>query len=157
MRHKEMQSSDIANFFGGMDTNMKNVVTAHENANLTGLDYWRRWFPPNSDILAHLKRSEDPNVQLSELETATDTGNWVEATYKYHALYKKALEEQKFRQAMDHADELISLYRNANPPDKDMVEKLQTMKMGCSMAVQAQALVGKADTDEWLAALKKKQ
>jgi hypothetical protein len=157
LRHKGMQSSDVASFIGGMDANLKNVATAHADANLTGLNHWQRWFPPNSDILAHLKRSEDPNVQLAELEAATDTGNWVEATYKYHALYKKAVEEQKFQQAMDHADELISLYRNANPPDKDMIKKLQNMKMGCSMAVQAQGLLGEADTDEWLAALEEKR
>jgi len=58
---------------------------------------------------------------------------------------------------MDHADELISLYRTANPPDKDMIKKLQNMKMGCSMAVQAQGLLGEADTDEWLAALEEKR
>jgi len=92
----------------------------HADSNLTKLDHWDRWFPPNLAA---------PIMPLLELEKAEDIGDWVQAVSKHQTLLKDAMTAQKFQQALEHVDTLLKLYDDGHEEEVSRVKAIRNICM----------------------------
>ncbi len=121
-------------YLPGIENAFENMVDTFREGGWTGLEHWQRYFPPRNDFEGYLRRAEDPEELLAELEGGLGRGDWKVAAQAHQMLAKKAGAEMKMDLVMFHLGQLSEILREADP------ENEVTKRVDGAMAVTKMAI-----------------
>lgn len=99
----------------GLEGAFENMVGAQRDAGWTGLEHWRRYFPPRNDLDDYMRRAEDPAEFLRELEDGLGRGDWKVAAAAHVELAKRAGAAMKVDHVLFHLKQLAEILGDADP------------------------------------------
>lgn len=111
-----------------IESAFENMVSSYQEAGWTGLEHWKRYYPPRNDLESYIRRAEEPEELLAQLEDGLGRGDWKIAAQAHQLLAKKALAEMKMDLAVFHLEQLSEILKEADP-ESAMVKQV-TFGMG---------------------------
>ncbi len=99
----------------GIENAFENMVSTYREAGVTGLENWERYYPPRNDLEGYLRRAENPEELLAQLEDGLGRGDWKLAAQAHQLLAKKAAAETKMDVAVFHLEQLVEILGEADP------------------------------------------
>ncbi len=117
----------------GIENAFENMTSTYREAGVMGLETWERYYPPRNDLEEYLRRAENPEELLAELEDGLGRGDWKLAAQAHQLLAKKAAAETKFDVAVFHLEQLVEILGEADP--NGLMVKQATMAMDVTRLV----------------------
>ncbi|KAF2259608.1 hypothetical protein CC78DRAFT_585774 [Lojkania enalia] len=107
---REDASKELESALDGLSESYLTIKQSNEALGITGADKDTSSMPPGADMKSYYRRFENPLNRLQELELATESGAWIKAAEHHEALFRDALQECDFDEALLHTEQLIDIY-----------------------------------------------
>ena len=132
----------------GIENAFENMISSYREAGVTGLENWERYHPPRNDLEGYIRRAENPEELLAQLEDGLGRGDWKLAAQAHQLLAKKAAAETKMDVAVFHLEQLVQILGEADPDS--LMAKRATMARDVTQLVLAAKQRGFVKDEECL-------
>ncbi len=131
-----------------IETAFENMADAQREAGWTGLEHWTRYYPAQNDLEKYMRRAENPEELMAQLEDGLGRGDWKIAAQAHQLLAQKAAGELKMDVAAFHLEQLNEILRDADP--ESAVTKRATWALEIMEMVREVAQRGYVDDRDFL-------